>query len=174
MNRSIVSSSWLAGTLSAMAALGVLTFGVRKGTFAAADTDPYGYVSQAELIAGGSLRLEQQLARSMPWPNAESSFVPPGYALSRVKGFAVPTYSTGLPLVMAGLERASGRRAAVFYAVPLLGAIAVWMTGRLGARMHSPLAGAMTAVLIATSPSQRRYGQPKIALVGRLRRQKRQ
>src|SRR5439155_4744679 len=32
------------------------------------------------------------------------------------------------------------------------GAIAVWMTGRLGARVHSPLAGVIAGALLAASP----------------------
>lgn len=153
MTRGNRLGSWLAGTTIAVAALGVLTFGIHQGTFAASDTDPYGYVSQAGLIAGGSLHLDVPAAIDASWPNAESSFVPPGYALSADKRFAAPTYSTGLPLVMAALQRVSGRREAVFYAVPLLGAMAILMTGLLGTRVHSPLAGAFAAVVMATSPS---------------------
>ena len=141
-----------AAAVMAAAALIAFFVGVRKGTFVPADTDPYGYVSQADAIAGGSLRVDQRFALSMPWHGAEASFVPPGYDLATVPGFIVPKYSTGLPLVMAAFERLSGRRVAVFYVVPLLGAIAVWMTGRLGARVHSPLAGAISAALLAASP----------------------
>lgn len=143
----------VAALLNAVVALCVLALGINWGTFAAADTDPYGYVSQGDLIAQGSLRLEQPFARDMPWPDAESAFVPPGYALSADKGAAVPRYSTGLPLVMGAVQRASGRRGSVFYVVPALGAMAVWMIGWLGARVYSPLAGFMAAVLLATSPS---------------------
>ena len=143
----------IASAVTAAAAVVAFVLGVHKGTFVPADTDPYGYVSQADAIAGGSIRIDQRFALTMPWPDAEWSFVPPGYAIATVPGFIVPTYSTGLPLVMAAFERVSGRRAAVFYVVPLLGAIAVWMTGRLGARVHSRLAGAISAVLLAASPS---------------------
>ena len=141
-----------AAALTVVVALIAFLVGVRKGTFVPADTDPYGYVSQADAIAGGSLRVDQRFALSMPWDGAESSFVPPGYDLATVPGFIVPKYSAGLPMVMAAFERVSGRRAAVFYVVPLLGAIAVWMTGRLGARVHSPLAGVIAGALLAASP----------------------
>jgi hypothetical protein len=137
----------------AISALGVLAFGILKGTFAASDTDPYGYVSQADLISSGSLRLEHALVKDAQWRDAGSSFVPPGYALAADRQLAVPTYSTGLPLAMAVLRRATGRRDAVFYAVPILGAIAVLMTALLGTRLHSPMAGALASVLMATSPS---------------------
>ena len=146
------TSSAIAATLIALVALGVLFFGIHWGTFAAADTDPYGYVSQADLIANGSLKIDVRFGWDMPWPAADSSFVPPGYALSDPRGFAIPRYSTGLPIVMAALQRATGRRASVFYAVPLLGAMAVVMIGWLGARLYSPWAGVVSAILMATSP----------------------
>jgi hypothetical protein len=40
----------------------------------------------------------------------------------------------------------------VFYVVPLLGALAVWTTGRLGSSIHGPLTGAIAAALLAASP----------------------
>ena len=148
-----VSRGWAAGIVYAAVAASVAAFGVAYGTFAAADTDPYGYVAQAELIAGGSLRLDLRFALDMPWPAADASFVPPGFTVSEPRGFAVPTYSTGLPLVMAAFQRLAGRREAVFYVVPLLGALAVWMTAWLGARLHGALTGVLAAALLATSPS---------------------
>ncbi len=146
------SSFAIAAIVNTFVAFGVLVFGIHYGTFAASDTDPYGYVSQADLIAGGSLKIDVRFAWDMPWPAADSSYVPPGYALSNPRGFAIPTYSTGLPLVMAAFQRVTGRRAAVFYAVPLLGAMAVWMVGWLGTRLYSAWAGVVAAVLLATSP----------------------
>lgn len=127
--------------------------GVRAGTFSAGDTDPYGYVSEAELIAAGTLRVDQRFALTMPWRDAELSLMPPAYKRATVEGFIVPVYPVGLPAVMATLRRVSGNREAVFYAVPLLGALAVWATARLGTRMHSRMAGAVAAILLATSPS---------------------
>jgi hypothetical protein len=89
----------------------------------------------------------------MPWPEADWSFVPPGFQASEARGVAVPTYSTGLPLVMAVFHRLTGRREAAFYAVPLLGALAVWMTAWLGVRLHGALTGVSAAALLATSPT---------------------
>ena len=68
---------------------------------------------------------------------------------AKSNGFIVPIYSPGLPLVMAAFQRINGRNA-VFYVVPLLGAIAVWMTGRLGTKVHGPLTGMLAAVLLGT------------------------
>ena len=42
---------WAAAVLVVLAALAVGVVGIRHGTFAAADSDPYGYVSEADLMA---------------------------------------------------------------------------------------------------------------------------
>jgi 4-amino-4-deoxy-L-arabinose transferase-like glycosyltransferase len=60
-------------------------------------------------------------------------------------------YPPGLPLVFALFQRLGGRPA-VFYAVPVLGALAVWATYLLGSFIGGREAGAMAAVLLATSP----------------------
>jgi hypothetical protein len=143
----------LATVIALVATAATFGIGIRYGSFAAADTDPFGYVSQAELIAGGTLRVNQQYALTMPWRDAELSFIPAGYKRATVEGFIVPTYPMGLPMVMAALLRLTGDRDAVFYAVPLLGALAVWATFLLGARLHSRPVGAAAAVLLVTSPS---------------------
>ena len=123
--------------------------GVHHGTFAAADSDPYGYVSEADLIARGALRIDQRFASAMPWPHPELTFSPPGYRPA-ADGFIVPVYSPGLPMVMALSERVRGRDA-VFYVIPLLGAIAVWTTGWLGTKVHGPLTGTLAAVLLGSN-----------------------
>jgi hypothetical protein len=140
---------WLAATIIAFVALAAFAVGVHWGTFSAADSDPYGYVSQADLIAHGTLHTEQQFARSMPWPNGPATFTPPGYT-QRPDGFLVPTYSPGLPMVMALFELVKGRDA-VFYVVPALGALMVLMTGWLGARVDDPLTGVLAALVMSTS-----------------------
>ena len=146
----------LAQAVIAVAAIGGMAVGVLYGTFAAADTDPYGYLSQAEALARGSFRIDQRSLQDVPWPNAEATFSPPGWRPATVHGFIVPIYSPGLPLVMAALQRVFGRQG-VFYAVPILGALAVWAIGRLGMIVHGRFVGASSAVLLATSPTFLRH-----------------
>jgi hypothetical protein len=134
------------------AAVAILALGIWKGTFSAGDGDAFGYVSQSALLAKGTLRIEQQFQRSMPWPYAEWSFAPAGYRPAIDRGFIVPTYPPGLPLVMAAFRRVAGA-GAVFFVVPVMGALCVWMTGDLGARVHGPLAGMIAALVLASSPS---------------------
>lgn len=122
------------------------------GTFAAADTDPYGYVSQADLMASGTLHVDLGFARMLEIRDGESALVPPGYTLAPDRRSAVPVYSPGLPLVMAAIQRVMGERRAVFYAVPLLAILAVSMTYVIGWKFDEPSTGAMAAVLVSTSP----------------------
>ena len=59
------------GVLSAAAAaLGILAAGVLYGSRTAAASDPSGYVSQSALWARGNLKIDQQFASTLPWPEA--------------------------------------------------------------------------------------------------------
>ncbi len=135
-----------------VAATAVAALGLWKGTYSAGDGDAFGYVSQANLIAHGSLHVEQQFVRSLPWPFADWSFAPAGYRPGTARGTLVPVYPVGLPLTMAGFQRVAGPLA-VFYVVPLFGALCVWMTFKLGTAVHGRLTGMLAAVMLATSPS---------------------
>ena len=98
------------------------------------------------------MRVDQQFVRTLPWPFADWSFAPAGYRPALERGYIVPTYPAGMPLLMAFFQRAAGRRA-VFYVVPLLGALGVFMTSVLGTAVHGRLTGLMAALLLAVSPS---------------------
>jgi 4-amino-4-deoxy-L-arabinose transferase-like glycosyltransferase len=137
-------------------AISSFAVGVRHGTFAVADTDPYGYVSEGEAFARGTLRVDQRPLLNVPWPNAEATFSPLGWQPATVRGFIVPIYSPGLPVVMAVFQRAFGRQA-VFYVVPVLAALAVLAIGRLGIVIHSRFVGLASALLLATSPTFLRH-----------------
>jgi hypothetical protein len=138
------------------AAAGAFSVGVRYGTFAAADTDPYGYISEADALSQGRLQVDQRSIQDVPWPGAEATFSPPGWRPSSVHGFIVPIYSPGLPIVMAALQRLLGRQG-VFYAVPMLGALGVLAIGWLGITLHGRFVGASSALLLATSPTFLRH-----------------
>jgi hypothetical protein len=145
----------LASLAVAAAVVSVVSFGLLKGLFVAAAADAYGYVSQADLWARGSLVVEQPFAREMTWPNAAASLAPLGYrphrpALSGTD--IVPIYSPGVPMLMA-LFKLVGGADAVYLVVPLLGGLAVWATYLMGRRLAGPLVGTSAAVLLAASPS---------------------
>jgi hypothetical protein len=143
-----VHGAWFVFALAVV----VAALGLWKGSFVAGASDAFGYVSEADLIAHGSLRVEQQFVRTLPWPFADWSFAPAGYRPATVRGFIVPTYPVGVPLLMAVFQRLANRNA-VFYVVPLLGGLAVWLTSVLGTFVHRRLTGALAAILLATSPS---------------------
>ncbi len=141
-------ATWIAAAV----AIAVATLGLWKGTYSAGDGDAFGYVSQASLIARGTLHVEQQFVRDLPWPFADWTFAPAGYRPGMDHGTIVPVYPTGLPLMMAAFQRVGGPMA-VFHVVPLLGALAVWMTAQLGAAIHGRPTGVLAAIMVAASPS---------------------
>ncbi len=146
-NHRASASRWIA----VLAAIGALAAGVAWSTRSASGADAYGYVSQAVLWTRGELKVEQPIAVSATWPNADWTCSPLGYRPSLSSGSIVPTYPPGLPLTMAPFVAIGGLNAA-FLVVPLLGALAVWLTFVVGRRLASPEAGAAGAVLLACSP----------------------
>jgi hypothetical protein len=64
----------------------------------------------------------------------------------------VPSYSPGLPLLMALAERVAGD-CGPYYVVPVLGGLCVWCCFLLGRRAASAAVGACAAVLLACSPA---------------------
>jgi hypothetical protein len=135
----------LALTLGIMAAAG--------STRIAGGADAYGYVSQADLWLTGSLVIEQPWVAEVPWPNATWSFSPLGYrpAERREPGAIVPTYSPGLPLLLAGAKLVGGQ-CALFAVVPLFAGLAVLVTYGIGKHLVSPWGGVIAAWLVAASP----------------------
>lgn len=142
-------------------AVAVLIVGVADRTGAASGADSYGYLSQAELWRGGSLadlKIEQPFVRELPWPNRAWTAAPLGYRPSDLRGAEpddgaiVPTYSPGLPGLLALAKRVGGQAAAL-WVVPIFGALLVLTTYRIGARMVATSAGLAAAFLVAMSPA---------------------
>lgn len=137
--------------VAAVIVVTVTSVGILTGTFIVNGSDSYGYVSEAHLLSTGTFRVEQPFVRDVTWPFARESFAPLGYRPAREGDAIVPTYSPGLPMVMAGFEWLAGRDA-VFYVVPMLGGLAVWATYLMGRRLGGPWIGVGAALLVATSP----------------------
>jgi hypothetical protein len=131
------------------AALAALVVGIRWGTFAAGGSDSSCYMNEARLFSHFTTRIEQPLAVAAPWPRAAWTFTPAGHLPSPARADAiVPMCPPGLPIVMAIARWVRADR----LVVPLLGALAVWLTFVLGRRIDAPPAGAPAAVLVACSP----------------------
>src|SRR5687767_15130455 len=119
--------------------------------FEASGADAYGYVSQAQLWVKGSLITHERLAAIAPGRERGWRVSPRGYRPGPEAATVVPTYASGLPLVMAGLLKLFGPFGA-FLAVPLLGGVAIFVAFLLGKRLAGPACGLMGAALLFTSP----------------------
>jgi len=155
--------SWLIGSVerffasvsdwrvAALLAAGVVALGVVFGAKVAGGSDSYGYVSQAELWLSGHLEIAQTWVEQVPWPGSQETFSPLGYQPGHTPGTITPTYSAGLPMIMALAKRAAGQ-CAIFWVVPLSGAAMVLATFGIGKRLAGAGTGLAAAWLLATSP----------------------
>ena len=132
-----------------VAALGLLVTGVAYGGRAAAGADASGYLSQSILWLRGDLSIEQPFVAQMPWPDADWTFTPLGYRPGPGH-VIVPTYTPGLPLLLAGTRLISS--SAPYYVVPVCGALLVLFTWMLGRRVFGEMTAVSGAVLVAASP----------------------
>ena len=129
----------------------VVAVGVRWGSFAAGGSDSYCYVHQAERWASGRLLVPEPLALEAPWPEAPLTFTPAGHRPSAtVPGAIVPICPAGLSVVMA-LFLAIGWPEAMFFVVPLFGALLIAATFAAGSRFGARV-GMASALLTAASP----------------------
>ena len=141
------------GLVAAALALTLAITAAAGSTRIAGGADAYGYVSQADLWLAGDLVIKQPWVAEVPWPNAEWSFSPLGYRPAEPLGqwAIVPTYSPGLPLLLAGAKLLGGQ-CALFAVVPLLTGLGVLVTYGIGKRLVSPWGGVIAAWLVAASP----------------------
>ena len=151
LSRSWIALDRAAAGVAAAAAIAAFSIAVHWGTFTAGGSDSYCYVSQAALFADGRMAIDQPLARELPWTGAAASLVPSGYVASPDPAVIVPKCPPGLALLMAVALRIGGTNA-VFYVVPLLGGLAVFLTFAIGRLVEQSVAGALAAVLLSVSP----------------------
>jgi hypothetical protein len=138
----------------AVAGLAVLVAvaGLVWGSRAAGGADSYGYISEADLWLAGHLRIPMDFVARAPWPDALASFAPLGYRPADDGRAIVPVHAPGLPLLMAGAKAILGT-CAIFWIVPLAGAVFVLATYGIGARIGRPVVGFAAALLVAVSPT---------------------
>ena len=138
-------------SLPVAAAIGAGTVALAFGAFVAGGADSYGYVSQAELLAHARLTDSLPRSRAFTWPDVPYTLAPLGYRVGTTRHTIAPTYPPGFPLLMAPLAAIHPRGA--FLIVPLCAAAAVWLCFRLGRELGEPLGGALSALLLAVSPT---------------------
>jgi len=141
----------VARTFAIALALLALAHGLRFGTFTASGADSYGYVSQADLWLKGTLVIDQPLHDDFSWRWANWTLTPLGYRPGDVGGTMVPVTAPGLPLLMAAFK-AVGGETAVYVVVPLLGALAVWLTYCLGLRFGDSHVAVLASAALLVSP----------------------
>ncbi len=98
------------------------------------------------------MEITQPWVEQVPWPNAEHTFSPLGYRPGRARTTITPTYSAGLPIMMALAKLVAGH-CAIFWVVPLSGSVLVLATFGIGRKVGGGRAGLVAAWLLATSPS---------------------
>ena len=154
--RAWLQSSWLlsprlAPVVAAAAAITVTCFGVFNAARGIGGADSYGYVSQAELWAGGRLSYDEPLVREFAGKLEPSAFAPLGYLPTGDGSRMSPIYAPGLPLMMAPFRWLGGREA-MFLVVPLLAGLAVWSVYLMGSGLANGTVGAGAAIVLSTSP----------------------
>ena len=141
----------LPSAIAFIAAIALATVGVVFGTYAAGGSDSSCYLNTARLFAEGAVRLDEPMARAATWSNAAAAFTPAGFNPSAIApGAYVPICPPGLSATMAAFRAV---HASEFLVVPLLGALAVWLTFLIGRRIDSPATGAAAAALLVSSPT---------------------
>lgn len=136
-----------------ISAAAVAWVGAAHGTYAAGGSDSSCYALMADAFAAGQLQPTSALAAQVPWPDAGATFTPGGFVTSKTDPSAsAPVCAPGFSILLAPLM-AIGGFDAIFFLTPVAGALLVWLTFVAGRAIGGPLAGAMAAVLIASSPA---------------------
>jgi hypothetical protein len=122
------------------------------GTHAAGGSDSYCYLNQAELLARGEVHDAESFVNGARWPQPEWTVVPPGHMpVPGPPGRFAPICPAGYPIMMVAARAVAGR-SGMFAVVPLMAALAVWLTFLLGRRVGGPAAGLLASLLLAVSP----------------------
>jgi len=140
-------------TIATLVTIAAFLIGVEYCAFLGAGPDASAYVSQAHKWTEGNLHtpIPEWAAHAM-WMNSVPAGAPVGYTADATQQAYVPMVSLGLPVIMSLFERAGGADA-VFYVVPLSGALVVWGAYLLGRRLAGEWAGALAAALLMFSPA---------------------
>src|SRR5262245_7193447 len=138
---------WVAGA----AALSVTVIAFRYGAFVAGGADSYGYLSEAYGWARGELPRAYPIPLTLPFESSDWLQAPLGYRPGQTPHTLVPTYSPGLPLLMA-IAIWIADPLGPYLLVPLSAGAFVWAAFVLARRLAGPAAGAAGALIAATSP----------------------
>ena len=134
------------------AALALASIGVVKGTWAVGGSDSSCYGLMADAFSHFHLQPTSALAIEAPWPDAPRTVAPAGFIPSPVRSDAAsPVCAPGFALLMTPLAILAGQDG-LFWLTPFAAAVLVWLASLLGRRLAGGMAGAVAAVLTASSP----------------------
>ncbi len=153
--RKILSSPELliSCSIAFVAATAIASVGFLRGTYAAGGSDSSCYALMADAFASGRLQPQSDLAAEVPWPEAGKTFTPGGFVTSETNpSVSAPVCAPGFSILLAPLIAVGGLDA-IFLLTPIAGALLVWLTFVTGRAIANPAAGAIAAVLIASSPA---------------------
>ena len=139
--------------LAVAAAMGVAWVAAAYGARAVSGADSFGYVSQAYLWLDRSLVIPEPFAAEAPWSSPLEAIAPLGYRTGYPPGTIVPTYSPGLPLIMAVFHAVLGL-CGPYLVQPSFAALFVLATFGLAYRFsRSRLTASLAALFVACSPA---------------------
>ena len=138
--------------IAALAAISLAAFGVVRGTWAVGGSDSSCYALMAVALADGRLQPSSPLAIEAPWPDASRTLAPGGFIPSPVRPDAAsPICAPGFSVLLAPLAAVFGRDA-IFFLIPIAGAVLVLSSFVIARALAGGMAGATAAILTATTP----------------------
>lgn len=148
----LASVPWPPASAAALS-LAALVIGIQWGTFVAGGSDSSGYISQAGMWVKGELtRPAPSWTIDAPWPDAVWTSAPLGYRPGMHPRTLVPTYSPGLPLMLAVFQSLGGPTA-IYVVVPLLGMLTVWVTYLIALELTDGFVAVIASALMLSSPA---------------------
>ena len=148
-------SSWIERRSRALLLTLALMIGVVAAAFATrspSGADASGYLSQAAMWAGLEWRVPDPLSADSSWPLRPDQTVPLGWRPALDRGWQVPTYAPGLPMLMAAPFAIAGN-AGASAVITVSAVLAVLATGALARALAGGTAGLLAAALLAGSPT---------------------
>ncbi|MBY0496785.1 MAG: glycosyltransferase family 39 protein [Cyanobacteria bacterium] len=141
-----------AGPLVAcVAAIGLATFGITRGTWSVGGSDSSCYGLMAKAMAGGELQPHSHLADA-PWPDVPLTLAPGGFIPSPIRaGAPAPICAPGMAVLMAPLAAVFGHDA-IFWLTPIAAFLLVIAAFAIARQLAGGMAGATAAILTASSP----------------------
>ncbi len=150
---------WLSSWIERRSRVLLVTLALMTGVVAAAfatrspsGADASGYLSQAAMWAGLDWRVADPLSADSGWPLRPDQTVPLGWRPALDRGWQVPTYAPGLPLLMAAPFAIAGN-AGASAVITVSAVLAVLATGALARALAGGTAGLLAAALLAGSPT---------------------